>query len=35
MFTCTECGFGYDANTGDVDERMCYDCLNEEDDRND
>ena len=29
MFTCTECGFGYDANTGDVDERMCNDCIDQ------
>ena len=27
MFTCIECGHKYDANTGDTDERVCNDCL--------
>ena len=28
MFTCCNCGFGIDSD-GDVDERMCLDCLND------
>lgn len=31
-FTCIECGFKFDENTGDLDERMCNDCLYGEDD---
>tara|TARA_R100000781_G_C4010151_1_gene103389 strand:+ start:68 stop:217 length:150 start_codon:yes stop_codon:yes gene_type:complete len=26
MWTCIECENGYDCNTGDTDERMCYEC---------
>ena len=29
MFTCCQCGFGIDTN-GDLDERLCSDCLNDE-----
>ena len=29
MFTCIECEHHYDYTTGDVDERMCHECLNE------
>ena len=29
MFTCIECENQYDHLTGDVDERVCYKCLNE------
>ena len=29
-WTCYKCGFKYNSMTGDVDERMCYDCLEEE-----
>ena len=32
-WTCCNCGFKYDETTGDVDERMCFDCLEEEPDR--
>ncbi len=31
MFTCIECENNYNHTNGDVDERMCHDCLNEED----
>jgi len=27
-WTCTVCGFKYNEVTGDIDERMCYECLN-------
>ena len=27
MWTCIECDNSYDANTGDVDERICNDCI--------
>ena len=30
MFTCIECEHHYDHLTGDLDERMCYKCLDEE-----
>ena len=30
-FTCCMCGHKYNENTGDPEERMCDDCLNEED----
>lgn len=30
MWTCIKCGFKFDERTGDIDERMCNDCLNEE-----
>ena len=30
MFTCIKCNNKYDHITGDIDERMCYDCLNME-----
>ena len=29
-FTCIECGFKYDETCGDLDERTCNDCLEEE-----
>ena len=31
MWTCSECENSYDANTGDVDERICNDCMEKED----
>ena len=31
MFTCIECEHHYDRLTGDLGERMCYKCLDEED----
>ena len=31
MFTCIECEHHYDHTNGDVDERMCHECLDEED----
>ena len=31
MWTCCECENKYDENTGDVDERMCNECLDEAD----
>ena len=31
MWTCIKCFFKFDESTGDVDERMCNDCLIEED----
>ena len=27
MWTCSECANSYDANTGDVDERICDACM--------
>lgn len=30
MWTCIECEHGYDGSTGDVDERMCNECLDDE-----
>ena len=27
MWTCCECENHYDNNTGDTEERMCYECL--------
>ena len=30
MWTCIECEHHYDSNTGDVDERVCNDCLEKE-----
>ena len=30
MWTCCECEHGYDESTGDVDERMCNKCLDDE-----
>ena len=30
MFTCIECEHHYDHLTGDLDERMCFKCLDEE-----
>ena len=35
MFTCIKCENNYNHTNGDVDERICYECLDEEDDRND
>ena len=32
MFTCIECEQHYDHLTGDLDERMCHECLDGEDD---
>ena len=29
-YTCVECLFHYDNLSGDVEERMCYECLNED-----
>ena len=29
-WTCIECGFRYDETCGDIDERTCSDCLEEE-----
>ena len=31
MWTCIECEHKYDANTGDVEERICNDCMEKED----
>ena len=31
MWTCIECEHHFDSNTGDVDERMCEECMNHED----
>jgi len=31
MWTCCECENEYDENTGDVDERMCNECLDDDD----
>lgn len=30
MWTCIECEHEYDESTGDVDERMCNECLDDE-----
>ena len=30
MFTCIECERHYDHTTGDLDERMCHECLDEQ-----
>ena len=27
MWTCIECEHHFDSNTGDVDERMCHECM--------
>ena len=27
QFTCCVCGFKYTEDTGDPEERMCFDCL--------
>mgnify|MGYP003653729018 FL=1 len=35
MWTCSECENNYDENTGDVDERICNDCMEREDEEND
>ena len=32
MWTCSECENSYDEHTGDVDERICNDCMEREDD---
>lgn len=32
MWTCIECEHHFDNMTGDVDERMCYDCMDIDDD---
>ncbi len=29
MFTCIECEHHFDHTNGDVDERMCHECLDE------
>ena len=34
MWTCIECDNSYDANTGDVDERICNDCIEKEEEIN-
>ena len=34
MWTCIECENSYDANTGDVDERICNDCIEKEEEIN-
>ena len=31
MWTCIECENSYNEDSGDVDERMCHKCLNQED----
>jgi hypothetical protein len=31
MFTCIECEHHFDNISGDVDERICNDCMEEED----
>ena len=31
MWTCIECGWHYDESTGDLDERICNDCIEKED----
>ena len=31
-FTCIKCENSFNSETGDFDERMCFDCLDEEDD---
>ena len=28
-YTCVECLFHYDNLSGDVEERMCYECIDE------
>ena len=33
-WTCCQCGNTFDYDEGDVDERMCFECLNEEDNEN-
>ena len=35
MWTCCECENEYDESTGDVDERMCDECLDGDDDLTD
>ena len=30
MWTCIECEHHFDNMTGDLDERMCYDCMDAE-----
>ena len=30
MFTCIECEHHYDRTSGDLDERMCYECIDKE-----
>ena len=35
MFTCIECENSYDYNTGDTDERMCYECIDKEEEGSD
>ena len=30
MFTCIECEHHFDEHTGDVDERICDNCMEEE-----
>ena len=32
-FTCIKCEHHYDELTGDLDERICYKCLNEEENK--
>ncbi len=32
MWTCIECEFSFDDITGDLDERICYDCMEKEGD---
>jgi len=32
MWTCIECEHEYDESTGDMDERMCNECLDDDDD---
>ena len=32
MFTCIECEFPFDESTGDVDERICNECIDKEED---
>ena len=34
MFTCIECEWQFDSRTGDLEERMCYECLDEQDEEN-
>ena len=31
MWTCIECEHKFDENSGDVDERICEECMNQED----
>ena len=34
MWTCIDCGWHFDDTTGDVDERICNDCIEKEEEIN-